>query len=381
MGSFRAKVSAVKRGFLTALLLLLSISLSFLLGEGVVRVFAPQALVLLRPDIWIPVPMSGWRHRPNASTHVNSGQREVSWQTDEQGFRVGSFQTPASDKVLLALGDSFLEAMQVEHEQTMTSLLGQTLSARAGLPVIILNSGVGGWDPNQYRIELQRFLSAGSADGVLVFVYLGNDIVNVRNESYAPKLPVERHRLRLPRNLDWSEFVDSVAYPINNFLEVRSHLFILMRNRLRYALMRAGLTAYFFPDAVLVRHASSTQWDVTADILQEIAVLGGQHGLRTLFVLIPSEEEADPMKARRAAVAFGLPDEAYDLDQPRRLLMAQMRQRQLTVIDTTTELRMAVKSGLSDVYGSVDNHLGIEGHRVVARALEHAVWEEFFAAD
>jgi hypothetical protein len=145
--------------------------------------------------------------------------------------------------------------------------------------------------------------------------------------------------------------------------------------------MRAGLTAYFFPDAVLVRHASSTQWDVTADILQEIAVLGGQHGLRTLFVLIPSEEEADPMKARRAAVAFGLPDEAYDLDQPRRLLMAQMRQRQLTVIDTTTELRMAVKSGLSDVYGSVDNHLGIEGHRVVARALEHAVWEEFFAAD
>jgi hypothetical protein len=67
----------------------------------------------------------------------------------------GDLSRPKCDE-LVALGDSYLEAMQVEYEDTMTALLEKRLSSRLGRSMRILNTGVGGWDPNQYRIQLER---------------------------------------------------------------------------------------------------------------------------------------------------------------------------------------------------------------------------------
>src|SRR5207247_6250232 len=114
----------------------------------------------------------------------------------------------------------------------------------------ILNTGVGGWDPNQYRIELKRILGIRAVDGILVFIYLGNDVIEKRVENYPPRQPVERHRFKFPTRFDWGSLVESIAYPINDFLEVRSHLFILTKSRLRYGLMRLGLTAEYFPESL-----------------------------------------------------------------------------------------------------------------------------------
>jgi lysophospholipase L1-like esterase len=278
---------------------------------------------------------------------------------------------------LLALGDSFVEAMQVEHEETMTSLLADRLAARCGDSIRILNTGVAGWDPNQYRIELERILGNISVDGILTFVYLGNDIVQERLESYRARQPVQQHSLQFPKRLSWSGLTESIAYPINDFLEVRSHLFIFTKNRLKYALMRVGLTAYYFPTSLLLSQASSQRWGTTADILQEIARIGKLHDLRSLFILIPSPQEADLKEGQRTAKAFGITSGAFDLDQAHRLLAEEITRRNLIVVDTTSALRSAIDRRMRDVYGQVDDHLGKQGHQVVAEAMEDAAEKMF----
>ncbi|HEV8198673.1 MAG TPA: hypothetical protein VGS03_01485 [Candidatus Polarisedimenticolia bacterium] len=362
----------------TLALLAASITLSLFLAEGVVRLLAPQALILIRPDIWMPAEGVGWKNRPNVNTHVNTGERDVHWSTDARGFRTGAAPVGQSEVNLLALGDSFLAAEQVEDGDTMVRLLEERLSSRTGRRVSIWNSGVAGWNPNHYRIELQRVLDTSSPDGVLVFIYLGNDIIENVAASYPPRQPDERHHFRWPRSLALSDWVEALGYPVNDFLEVRSQLFIFARTRLKYLLMRLSLTPYTFPETLLARNASSPAWETTAGILQDMRDAAGRRGIPILFVLIPSEDEADPAEARRTAEGLGVPRGSYDLDQPHVRLGQELARRGLTVFDATGALRTAIAHATPDVYGHVDNHLGKAGHRVMAEAMETPAWEAFF---
>jgi hypothetical protein len=370
-------MSFKKRQIFELLIVVFSTLASLVVVETFVRLLAPQSLILLRPDIFIPTEQLAWRHAPDVDTRVNTGEREIRWRTDDQGMRIGGDLPNLSEMTLIALGDSYLEAMQVEYDDTMTALLEKRLSSRLGKSMRILNTGVGGWDPNQYRIQLERILGNRRVEGVIVFVFLGNDIISYHAENYPPRQAIPRHALRLPSSLEWKELVTAVAYPINDFLEVRSHLFILVKTRLKYSLMRMGLTAYYFPQMLLKKQASSDSWKITADILEEIAVMGKHHDLKTLFVLLPSPSEANPEEGLETANAFGLISEEIDLDQARLLLGEQLRRRNLSAVDMTSALRAAIRERKPDIYGRVDNHLGRGGHQVVANTLEEVIWQMF----
>jgi hypothetical protein len=353
-----------------------SILVSLIAVEGLIRVLLPQSLILLRPDIYTPTEQLAWRHAPDVDTGVNTGEREIRWRTDDQGMRIGDL-SKSSEMTFVALGDSYLEAMQVEYEDTMTALLEKRLSSRLGRSIRIVNTGVGGWDPNQYRIQLEKILRTRHINGILVFVFLGNDIISYHADNYPPRQAVARHALRLPRSFEWKELVAAVAYPINDYLETRSHLFILVKTRLKYILMKMRLTAYYFPEMLLKNQASSESWKITADILEEIAVMGKTRGLKTLFVLLPSPSEANPQEGLETAKAFGISSEAIDLDQAHLLMSEQLRRRGLSTVDMTAAMRAAIKKGIPDVYGVVDNHLGRAGHKLVADTIEEVVWRMF----
>lgn len=345
--------------------------------EGLVRLLVPQSLILLRPDIYVPIEQLGWKHAPNTDTRVNTGEGEIRWRTDDQGFRIGGDFSHPSEMTLVALGDSFLEALQVEYEDTMTGLLEKRISSRLSRPIRILNTGVGGWNPNQYRIQLGKTLESRRINGIVVFVYLGNDIIDRYIDHIPLRQPTTRHILRLPNNLKWNELVAAIGYPINDFFEGRSHLFIFVKTRLKYSLMKMGLTAYYFPPMLLKNQALSDSWRITADILEEIAVMGKHHNLETLFVLLPSLSEANPEEGLKTASAFGITSESIDFDQARSLLGEQLRRRDLSVIDMTPSLRTAIKRRIPDIYGRVDTHFGRGGHEVVANAMEDVIWQMF----
>jgi hypothetical protein len=94
---------------------------------------------------------------------------DVRW--DANGFR-NSEDVDQADVVLI--GDSYLEAVLVSWDQTVTARLAQAL----GRPV--LNLGHGGFGPQQQLAALRRFGFPARPKTIVWFFYEGNDLENYR---------------------------------------------------------------------------------------------------------------------------------------------------------------------------------------------------------
>jgi hypothetical protein len=352
----------------------LSLGIACGVGELVVRLVAPQQLIVKRPDIWQPADTLGWTRRPNVNTTINTGERTVHMITDRDGFRVGVAGRVEGKKRILLLGDSFMEALQVEYEQSLAGLLEGRLASRLHASVAIRNTGVSGWDPPQYLMEARRQLGREQYDLVIVAVYLGNDVVSRRVEWYPPGAPSDGliHPMRLPRQVSYKAVVYDVLYPINDFLKAHSHLFNFLKNQAATLRMRVGLTAEYFPDDLLRREANSSRWSVTAQICRDIRDVAQAHGAPTLFVLIPASYQVDTAAFYRALKGFKIDPMAVDLDQPERLLTSAMRAYLLDVVDVVSDFRRAERSG-TRLYGTVDSHLSPEGHELLEQLIDPMV--------
>jgi hypothetical protein len=306
---------------------------------------------------------------------INTGEREVHLITDENGYRIGSKNRAEPAIRILALGDSFLAALQVDYKQIMTSLLEERLSRELGKGVEITNTGVNCYSPNHYLITALHELPRNHYDLILVFVYSLNDVVSSRVERYPPRQKVTRHALYLPKNLSRKEIINAFLYPINDFLEERSHLWNLFKDRASVLLARMGLPANYAitfeePENLILRSsANSLSWAVTADVLAAIEAEGKKYNIPTVFVLLPALYQIDKVEFERARFASGLDKAQVDLDQPQRLLTVESEKRGLVVIDMLKAMREANDRGIKDLYGRVDRHLSPNGHKLIADYL------------
>ncbi len=346
-------------------------TIALLLGELAIRIVAPQQLILLRSDIWRPMDSLGWAHRPNVHTRVNTGDRTVTFITDRSGFRVGERGRPDARYHILLLGDSFMAAMQVEYEQSLSGLIESCMVDRTGQTAAVWNTAVAGWDPPQYYFQALRTLGQERFDLVLVAVFLGNDVVTHR-QALRPREPDPRKSFRIPNAVSWDEIVDAVLAPLNDGLETRSHLFILLKNQFRGLLMRAGLTALEVPSELRRDQVTSPRWQLTGEILSGIDSMAAARGVPTLIVLIPSIEEVDPSVLRDRVEAFGIDPNSLDIGQPERLMMEELQRRRLTVLSLTKPLREAQARGLK-LYGQADPHPSADGQRVMWDATAPAI--------
>ena len=108
---------SVRKLFIRAFLMAASCGIALLLAELIVRLFLPQSLILPRPDVWYPVAGLGWNRAANLDTKVNfGGAGQVRLITDGEGNRIGANGKVQDPELrILALGDSFVEALQVEY--------------------------------------------------------------------------------------------------------------------------------------------------------------------------------------------------------------------------------------------------------------------------
>jgi hypothetical protein len=347
---------------------LIGISLIFagILGEIAVRIAAPQQLIIARPDLWQSADTVGWLRRPNIDGSVNTGEGAIRLIADADGFRVGK-RGRVDGLPILFLGDSFIEALQVEYEQTVTHLLESELPARIGQPVAVRNAGVGGYGPSHYYLRARSLLPRDKYRVVVTAIFAGND-AQPRRFDYFPPRNAEQRRFRLPRRFDKAEYVDAVLGPTNDFLEERSHLYVMTRKRLDNVRMKVGLHPLDFPREFMRSEQTSQRWDVTADICHDIRELAKRSGARALFVLIPTDFQVDEATFTAYVNGFGIDPTAVDLDQPIRRLLEEFAERDLDVVNALPKFRELSDAG-KVLYGDIDPHLSPEGHRALADLL------------
>ncbi len=363
----------VRPALLNLALLMVSLSAALGVAELLMRVALPQQLIQKDLRLWKSDQTLGRTHFANTDTKVNTGERTIRFVTDEEGFRVGVAGRVSAQHRILLLGDSFMEARQVEYEQSVPGLLEQRLPTIIGAPVAVRNTAVGGWSPNNYLVQAQSLLRQEKYDLVLVMLFVANDVVPNRTEGIVPAVvPTQVHRLRFPRRLTFDEFIDAIFYPVNDFLEVRSHLFTFVKTRFQTTLMQLGLTEGAFQDVFRLNELPAERWELTADIGKEIARLAEAHDVPTLFVFLPASYQVAPDVFHQYMRGFGIDSATVDLDQPNRLLGQAFQNRGLVVIDVLSDLRKAYQNGLRP-YGRIDRHFSPAGHDLVEQLIEPTI--------
>jgi lysophospholipase L1-like esterase len=344
---------------------------ALLVGEWMVRVIAPQQLIILRPDLWEPADSVGWLRRPGISVRMNTGERTVSIHTDALGYRVGAEGRRDAPIRVLLMGDSYIEALQVEHEQSVAHLLEEALARRLAAAVVVRNAGVSGWTPNHYLIRTRTLLGRDTFDLVIVALFVGNDAIAERVTYFAPRAPAERKAFRLPHRVTRQELVESVLAPANDALEVRSHLFVLGKNRLAALRMRLGLTADYFPVQFRIDQASSIRWSTTARLARDLARAAARRGTPALFVIIPDHIQTYDEELERYRRALHLDPATVDPMQGSQKLTAALIAESLHVVDATGPFR-EVAAERPRLFGRVDLHLSPAGHQVLSAVIAPA---------
>ena len=142
-------------------------------SAGITAVTLELGLALLAPvphamevtRYFVPDPYTGYRLAPDTGETNSLGHRDdpTSVEKDPAVFRI------------LVLGDSFSAGAGVEREQAYPQVLESLLTRAAGVPVEVVNSGVGGWQPFQYAQYYEHYGRDFSPDLVLVGFFVGND--------------------------------------------------------------------------------------------------------------------------------------------------------------------------------------------------------------
>jgi len=368
----------VKNSIKNVGLLILSVVVSLLIGEILVRIVTPQQLIVHSHHVWRPDETIGWRHMENANTQINTGEGTVHFVTDSNGYRINYSAEneigAGPDISIITIGDSYLEAVQVENRYTMPQVIRRTLSDKYRKRVDAVNDGVGAWGPNHYLMEAKLALAKRKYDLGIIFIYAANDIVINKQSSFSPEVVSAQHHFRFPRSLKWSELKINVFYPINDLLETSSHLFVLLKNRFQTIRSRIGLTAAYFPSVFMLSEKDSKRWQITVEICQEIEHVFAENGTPVFFVLLPAPYQVHKDEFYRYVEMFDIKLDSVYIDQPNTILGDMFESKSLHLIDPLKHMRKIAEHG-QVMYGHIDNHFNECGNRVVAEYIIEIVEE------
>lgn len=353
------------------LLVITSLTITLLLLEGLLRLFLPQPTIWDPTLAWEPVDGLGWWHQPNLDITLNTGEGDIRFITDAQGYRIGSTPTPSADFKILAIGDSFIEAVQVNYEQMMTSLLAESLTEQLGQTVVAVPVGLGGYGPNQYLIAAQKEFAREEYDLLLVFVTIGNDLESERITHFPPTATLYPPKLDISQGWSYNQY--ALASRAQAYLSQHSHLYVFLKTQLYFAQTRAGVTAPAWPSESTIAQADNPRWQVTGQILRDIASEADAHGTPTLFVLIPAPYQVYEAELTALMQAIGGDTSLVDVWQPTRLMEAELAPAELMLLDPLPALQTANAETGQPLYGRIDRHFTPYGHQVMADFLETAV--------
>jgi hypothetical protein len=173
---------------------------ALLIAEGGVRLAKAAPPAEAMGWFWrMPDATTGWAMEPNTRGRSFNQMYEfdVAVAVNSRGLRSPEFidyAKPEGVYRVLVLGDSFIEAIQVELEETFPQELGRLFAAESGRQVEVINAGSGGWGNDQQLLWLKEEGYKYSPDLIILAVYPRNDFMN----NYEPLETANLGRIAKP---------------------------------------------------------------------------------------------------------------------------------------------------------------------------------------
>ena len=341
--------------------------------------------------------------------YVSSDLPVIEFRTDGDGFR-NSQDFEHAD--VIALGDSFTEAPQVQAEEAWPSVV----SAITGLTV--RNLGMSGYAPQQAMFALERFGLPLSPELVLFPVFEGNDLIDaeqykVYRESHLP-WPVfwaKCNSVTAARSSVWLRvhysFLRATLFHLGDLIgpvlwgrrpwagPARYTLFNPVRGEIAGVPIRMAFYDHYLHTSSLSKEYWSQRggWGLTCDTILRVKELCDEANARLVIVIFPT----------KGGVYLPLLQGAYDPDKFDRYIIEMMGEspaeghtwqgdflsnhRDLSTIvqefcvahaidclDLWPAFHAAASQG-ELVYFPFDTHWNAQGHRLAAKAMVHQLQE------
>jgi hypothetical protein len=419
------------RQIASGLLVLLFYAALMLLGAEVVTRLA-HAAPPAESSGWfwrVPDPVTGWSHIPGSSGRSFNPLYEYDAlvEFNSRGIRgpesLGYDKNPGVYRVLL-LGDSFVEAVQIDYAETLGEQLRALLEEALGQPVEVINAGVSGFGTDQQLLWLREEGVKYAPDLVLLAVYPHNDFMNNaellesanQGSISKPYFELVDGKLQLryspfdPANVPGvtSPFAE-VAPPelapgpltgMADWLRSHSAFYRYFDPRIRLAdsrfaawLARVGLIAPGQESKLVAQGTDyrpitygvyqkplAPEWQeavaLTDALLAEMEQTIGQMGASGAALLIPAAESVDGERWQRILTQFpAMLAGEWDVQQPEALAADALAAAGIPAFSLTEAFRQALPN-MTALYLEEDGHWTAAGHALAARATVNFLAEE-----
>jgi hypothetical protein len=317
-------------------------------------------------------PVIGYRLRPGASTRFRTSEFVADIAINEAGVRddrpLGP--KPPGERRVVILGDSLVLSVQVDLERTFGALLETRLNRQAapGVSYRVINAGVQGYGPVEELLFFRSVARQFEPDVVLVALFVGNDAEEALTSE--PKLRGDARPA--------AEVVSERLIVRLRRLVRRSMVLQVLRLRLVSAVDRVRPET-IAPEPPLQSYAAhpapriSRGLEITAGVVEQIAVDAEGVGARTAVVLMPARFQVDDADYGRLREIVRQAGGELVRDGATARFDRALGRLPLPVHDILPDLRRSVPG--PDLFYQQTIHFTPHGHEVVAGSIERFLLE------
>lgn len=311
--------------------------------------------------------LARYRGRPGADVY--------GYKLNSRGFKDIEYTVEKPEGVyrILALGDSFVYGI-VPYPHNFLTILDDNLNAAGRGAFEVINMGVPGTEPPEY---LELFKAEGMRlrpDLVMVFLFVGNDLVLLTEGDTLPRKPLlyswrfVTHAYKLLRELGASRLVDKEYVDNKPTVAHEKYMARITLNMDKYTISRNG-------GELLKMDPFADHYHYSVNKLVEIKSYCDSIGARMLVALVPEDVQVDKALMSEAGAFMGM-DKALDFDIPNRMLSADLARNGIEYIDLLPHFRAAVKERRERLYQPGDGHWNMAGNRLAADVLLRKLLEK-----
>ena len=295
--------------------------------------------------------------QPGFTGRARALDRAIEVRIDARGLRGAGDATGG----WLMVGDSFTLGLQVEEAATAAA----RLSAHLGVPVH--NGGVDGYSTFQAAGRYAALADAVQPDGVLLVLFLGNDLHD--NVAW------ERQQGRMAGTIDGRPIPRPAIAPSVRLLSRVSHAYARYRvwRRSREVTGMGEAHRRRWRDQLRIFTGDGARrldqlLPQTAAALDGLVAETAQRGDRLVVALAPPAIAVHAERRGPTLATVDLDPADATPDAPARAVARLLAERGVATCDLTGPLRAAAAGG-ADVYYAWDGHWTPDGHAAAARAL------------
>lgn len=316
----------------------------------------------------------GWRFTPGReywffgeNDHAITGRiNSMGWRDEERAA-----EKPRGSTRIAVLGDSFVEAFQVELDSTFVAIAGRALNARSGSAAYeVMNFGRSGMSPSEELLVLEGDILPRDPDTVLLLFTAQNDIADVNPATTADACRPFFRAVRDSLHLD-SSFVARRDFRlreiINPFKQHSALVSLVVERYNAWRLARAQQRLTVPAKATLTReqrmctdHPDSVfveNYALCKSLIERMHDMCSARGVRFVLAAVPLAYDAESVERLREV------DPTFDPDY---------FDRDLAALADRRAFRFIPMRGVFEAYHRATGralhwqHWNYDGHRLVA---------------